>query len=394
MTTTNKTDIDVLYRNFDGLDVAFQGRIPEELEYVLTVAKEKAQEEKQDALITYGGVDMHVGQTGSKGGYAFRCDTGSDGATWFFKKRSAKDNWGIRVSVKALCLALHNLGGARAMIYQFLEDIGVAVAIKGESIGRVDYAVDMLLTDFDLNPENMVMHSAMKRSEVKGEGKIASSGKSGKYESVTAGKMPGRQVIVYDKRAEVIQKNKGYWWEIWNAWRRAAGLPQLDRRNMEGAQIWRVEVRAGKKCLKDKWGITTWEDLDRLLGNVFLNTLKDVRYKVPSMTDGGDTNRSRWHEHPVWDVVRGVIKDDLFEMVCPVDAKIVKKILRAEKQAELQQQFVGLAATVGVVMGADETQALELPAMMEEVLREAIDPNVPEFVKKMRRAQERYTFLE
>lgn len=31
-------------------------------------------------------------------------------------------------------------------------------------------------------------------------------------------------------------------------------------------------------------------------------------------------------------------------------------------------------------------------AMMEEVLREAIDPNVPEFVKKVKRAQERYFF--
>lgn len=390
MNTSPQTDIDVLYRNFDGLDVAFQGRITEELEGLLIVAKERAQEEKQDALITYRGIDMHVGQTGSKGGYAFRCDTGPDGATWFFKKRSAKDNWGIRVSVKALCLALYNLGGARAMIYEFLEGIGVAVAIKGESISRVDYAVDMLLPDFDLNPEHMVMHSAMKRSEVKGEGKLRSSGKSGKYESVTAGKMPGRQVIIYDKRAEVIQKNKGYWWEIWNAWRRAAGLPQLDRHDVERAQVWRVEVRAGKKYLKDKWGITTWEDLDRLLGNVFLSTLKDIRYKVPA----NGINRFRWHEDPVWGVVKGVIKDDLFEMICPADGKIIKKILRAEKQAELQQQFVGLAATVGVVMGADETQVGELPAMMEKVLREAIDPNVPEFVKKMKRAQERYTFLE
>mgnify|MGYP000038071116 CR=1 FL=1 len=103
---------------------------------------------------------------------------------------------------------------------------------------------------------------------------------------------------------------------------------------------------------------------------------------------------SRWDAHPIWSVVKGVVKDDLFEMICAVDEMIIKQVLREEKRAELQRQLGGLPGTVGVVMGMNETQVEELPAMMEEVLREAIDPNVPEFVKKMKRAQERYSLLE
>jgi hypothetical protein len=385
-----KTEIEVIYKNFDGLDVAFQGRIPDELANLLDKAKEKAQEDKQAALITYRGHKMQVGEGGSKGGYAYRCDTGPDGATWFFKKPNAKDPWGIRVSVKALSLALYGLGGTRARIYEFLEGIGARLAHKGESIGRIDYAVDLVIPDFVLKPENMVMHSSMNRSDNKESEIMRMKGKSGRYTSTTAGTMPGRQVIIYDKRAEVIQRNKTYWWRIWNDWRKHIRLPELDPYDANGSQIWRVEVRAGKDHLKKKWGITTWEDLDRAIGNAFRRTLEDVRYTQPTR----DANRSRWPNHPIWDVVGEVVEGDLFEMICPVDEKIIKQVLREEKQAELRQQFVGLAATVGVVMGIDQARVAELPAMMEEVLRQAIDPNVPEFVKKMKRAQERYTFLE
>ena len=83
----------VLYRGFDGLDVAFQGRVPFELVSDLEEAKDRAVKEKQAAMLDYRGIRMFVAETGARGGYAFRCDTGPDGATWFFKRPSPGDPW-------------------------------------------------------------------------------------------------------------------------------------------------------------------------------------------------------------------------------------------------------------------------------------------------------------
>src|SRR4029077_1301274 len=88
-----------------------------------------------------------------------------------------------------------------------------------------------------------------------------------RLESVTIGKMPGRQIIVYDKRREVVEKRKLLWFRVW-------GIDPHDT----SVQVWRVEMRAGKKELKGRWQIRTFDDVDRAIGDVFLQALVDVRY--------------------------------------------------------------------------------------------------------------------
>ncbi|PIE18123.1 MAG: hypothetical protein CSA65_05915, partial [Proteobacteria bacterium] len=83
---------------------------------------------------------------------------------------------------------------------------------------------------------------------------MRSNGKSGRYSSVTVGKNPGRQVTIYDKRAQVIAKRKPIWWDIWNANLAREGAPPLDP-DAKSSQVWRIEVRAFKSCLKDRWGV-------------------------------------------------------------------------------------------------------------------------------------------
>jgi hypothetical protein len=80
--------------------------------------------------------------------------------------------------------------------------------------------------------------------------------------SVTVDQMPRRQFIVYDKRSEVITQHKVHWWEIWNAGRRASCLPTLDPKDRIGSRVWRVELRAGKEHLKERWAISKWAELD------------------------------------------------------------------------------------------------------------------------------------
>ena len=82
-------------------------------------------------------------------------NTGRTGATWFFKKPNSKDQWGVRVSCGSFMLAEQGLGAARTEIYRTMEQLGVRVQPNGESIGRVDFAVDVLAPDLVLQPKSL-----------------------------------------------------------------------------------------------------------------------------------------------------------------------------------------------------------------------------------------------
>ncbi len=380
----------VIYRGLDALDVAFKGRTPKDLLAKLEEAKEQAIKEIGKVTITHNGVRMAVAETGGPGGYAFRCDTGPDGATWFFKRPKAGDPWGVRVSVKALALALYDLGGVRARLYEFLDALEILVPPGGESIGRVDYAVDFLASDFVLEPEHFVMHSHTSRKDHKELSPMVIHGTSGCFTSVTVGKMPNRQVIVYDKRKEVVDKRKVYWWEIWNASQAKRGEPPLGPKDQEGPQVWRVELRAGKDHLKKIWGGKSWGYLDDKLGSLLLKTLDDVRYVTP----GSDSNRSRWPNHEIWGYVRNEVEGDLFEMMCPLDPNAVRKVLREEMDHMLRRQIKGLAATYAVVSGRSPSDWGETPGLIQEALREDIQARPADFQDRIRRAGERFVFLD
>ena len=134
----------VLYRGFDGLDVAFQGRVPDALLAELEDARERAVKEMRAAMLDYRGVRMAVADSGARGGYAFLCDTGPDGATWFFKRPRPGDPWGVRVSVKGLALALYGLGGVRARLYGFLEALGIPLLDKVPRVGLMGGQIGFL----------------------------------------------------------------------------------------------------------------------------------------------------------------------------------------------------------------------------------------------------------
>jgi len=380
----------VVHYGFDGLDIAFQVLTPEPLARRFEEAKAKAIDAKQDQLVTYRGVRMLVSESGGKGGYAYRASTGDLGAIWFFKKPNANDPWGIRVSTRALALAVNGLGAVRAELNAFLEAIGVTLREGDERIGRVDYAVDFLAPEFEVDPMSFVMHSHTRRV-ANGEAiPFRHEGTSGRYNAVTVGKMPGRQIIVYDKRREVIDRSKVAWWEIWNRNLENEGLPPLDPTGRETSQIWRVEIRAGKRHLKDRWGILGWPDLDDRLCDILTGALDDIVYAQP--TD--DSNRSRWPVHPIWTEVRRIIDGDLIEMKSGVSPDLVREVLRDEKCEQLGSQMRGLSATYATVRGIPPSEADQVPRLVAGDLSRAISENRAGYEKRMSEAAGRYVFLD
>ncbi len=381
--------MEVLHRGFDGLDLSFQGHVSPEFCEALESAKAEASEARRDALLQFNGMKMHVGETGARGGYAFRASTGPFGATWFFKKPNQRDPWGVRVSVNSLGLAVFGLGRVRADLYAFLDALGIATAPQGVSIGRVDYAVDILAPDLILDPDCFVMHSQCTRADHIEGVDVQVHGRSGRVTSVTIGKMPGRQVIVYDKRAEVIAKHKSAWWEIWNANREAAGRNPLVASDASASRVWRVELRAGKRHLHDRWRIRTWADLDERLGDVKAATLDAVRYCEPM----GDTNRSRWPDADIWQIARREISRDLFELRTHAEPDRVKAVYREQKRREVETQIDGLLVTEASLRGCKPTDFERHLRRFGFAASERAKSHRDPIDERLQRAGEKYVFL-
>ncbi len=358
------------YWNFDNLDVTFRGCIPQAMVERLEQAKVEATDTRAAVLLEWQGEAMHVAESGAKGGYAFRCDTGPTGAIWFFSRNQNPKNWNIRVSNHANSLASLGLGGVRAEMYRFLS--AISATVQDASISRVDYCLDFLASDievatgdaFMLDPTAFVMHSHTSRADHDDDGGIAMHGVSGRYTSITCGKMPGRQVILYEKSREVRQKQKVEWWSHWNAARTRQNLPPLGGKE----RVWRLELRAGKDHLKDRWGITKWDHLDTKIADLYAHALADIRYTIPNTSD---SERCRWPDHPLWAAARHTVDDDLFEMTTGAEPGVIKEVKRKQQQQVLIAQMQGLAAAYSV--------AADLPAdpdMISEAAAKAIRSHI------------------
>ena len=380
------------YWNFDGLEVTFQGRIPQELLDQMESAKSEAQNSRAAVLIEWRAEAMYVAEAGAKGGYAYRCDTGDIGATWFFSRNQSAKNWNIRVSLKSNALASMGLGGVRAELYRFLAAIGAEV--HSASISRVDYCIDFLADDievaigtpFTLDPNGFVMHSHTNRSDHNDSAGMQMHGVSGRYTSVTCGKMPGRQIIFYEKSREVRVRKKSEWWEHWKTARERKGLPPLTGEE----QIWRVELRAGKTHLKERWGISSWEEMDDKLGDLFIRALKDIRYTNPSPTD---SERSRWENHPLWSAVLRTVSEDLREMTCGAEPGRIRNVRRDQLAQTTCAMIKGLSATFSVATGTSPTPDT-LADQVGQMVRTHLTTDAAKFEASRKRAAQRYRFLD
>jgi hypothetical protein len=380
----------IVHRGFDRLELSIEANIPPELFEYLDPIREEAEEAREKRPVSYGGAEFDLFPNGVQG-YRFVLQGGPLTVTWFFKKPNARDPWGIRIVVGSLMLATQGLGYVRTYIANTLERLCVRYSPRQVSIGRTDFCVDILTPAFELNPENFVIHSHTNRADhLTPDEHTRSNGKSGRFTSVTVGKTPGRQVTIYDKRREVIDKRKPIWWDIWNANLKAEGLPPLDPKDRSGSQIWRVEARAGKRLMKDRWGITTWEDFDAKFGDVIAEAFEKIRYCKP---DPMDTNRARWPNHEIWELAKVDVDTDLSEMRSHVDASAVKEVHKADQIKMIFALTLGNCITLAALEDVESDDMESYMKDMGDRLRMEIQADPERAANKLSKAKERYRFM-
>lgn len=374
----------LIYAGFDGLDVTFKGFIPPKAVEALEAGKEASQELKQDQYVEIGEFKGHVGQAGLRaGGYSYIVDTGDLGFKWFMSKSQNRENWGIRVSCKSATLAAFGFEQTVARMYAELDAIGATVT--DESIGRVDFAMDWRVPgDFRISPERFSMHGTTSSKRSGDEWEDAWQGQ--RCTGFTIGKMPGRQICIYDKRLEIIKRQKGYWWPIWD----------IDREELDssGDRIWRIEIRAGKKHLFEQWACRRWEDLRRVLGDVFKDAMSQVRYK--SRTWGEHENVSRIEDDEFWLAAKDCITRDLSDWSSNATPGVIKQVMEDQQRQTITAQLVGLSANLAVLtgMGEDEISA-DLPNQIATLITHHVrGPKAKDFKRKMRKVTRRYEIID
>jgi hypothetical protein len=377
----------LLYAGFDTVDLALQGAFPAETTEILKAARDQASDRQEPVLarIGPGQIAMHVHPGGLRGGYAIRADTGPLGEVLAFKANTSPVEWNGFASIRASSLAVHRIHAARDLLWQRLADMGFVV--RGHSVNRIDYAVDFQLADFELHLDCFVAHPRMKVRAQWGDvsadldkNRPVAICRGRRLESVTIGKMPGRQIIVYDKRREAIDLRKLFWFKVW-------GVDQYN----PFTQVWRVEMRAGKKELKERWQIRTFDDVDRAIADVFVHALADVRYVTRLQRDSNVTRQSL---HPLWEAVTDHVAHGLMYLRCGLVPGQVKEIERQLAIDNYAAQVLGNLAGWAVAQGLkDETIESELPNRVHALVTSAIRDRRGKLQKSIDRARERLHFV-
>jgi len=392
----------VLHRGFDTLALAIKAHIPDDLFSELTEQQKTASDERREVVVIFEGITFQLLPHGGAG-YQFILKGGQDGATWFFKKPNAKDKWGVRLSFGSFFMATHGLGAAKAHVDHVMAKLGIRFGPDDVSISRADFCVDVLAPDFVLNPDQFVMHSKTKRRDHIANDDMAVYGTSGRVTSVTIGHTKNRQTIVYDKRAEVIAHKKNYWWPIWNHTLRTyleqGTYPKslcnvtlsADPTHVRANRVWRVEFRAGKDLLKDRWGIRTWDQFFDLYGDLCCEAGEVVRYTEP---DGSDPNRARWPNHPLWEIVCAEMNDDLTEMRSGADPNPMKEVHREEHIAMLFRNLLGSSITLGALRGVDTDGLGEVFDDLAANMNNEVQADPERAAKQLQDAKDRYVFIQ
>jgi len=369
-----------IYQNFDALDVSFQCYIPQYNIGELERAKKSAQESRRPALAYLGETNtpVMVGETGAKGGYSYRFDAELDGAIWFIAPSQDINRWNVRVSCKSLMLALHGYYKTKDKLLKFLiEDLDAIFPADEphpkERVSRFDYCFDFASEDFIPISANFIAHGRSKKDSIF---RITERGRV--IESITIGKMPNRQSIIYNKTREIISHAKAYWWDIW----------ELNKSEFKG-NIWRVEIRAGKKEL-NKWGLKRFRDFEKKAGDVIISILEDNRYLIPNENDN---NAARWKTAKFWQICINSANENLNDFISNANRTKIISDYRENVIRMYGSHISGMLTSLTAVIGRDIS---EIPGVLDLVASDLINrisQNPEKFAKNHKKAEERFVFL-
>jgi hypothetical protein len=269
---------DILIHGFDTVQCAYFMELSGDCGIDFQLLREKKEKirvskNKDPELISLGEVKFLIHPFGTASGYPlvisnedFKIEMGEFNSPNFFVTFRSQALW------RESAFTLHD------KFMEWANSVGFEI-LQPETLSRIDYCFDYNLPEIDFD-EDCFVSRANKDSKHREDGKV---------QTFTFGK--GDVVLrMYDKIAEIKQQSEKSWfYELWG------GLDQ---------DVWRIEWQVRKEVLRN-YGIKTFDDLYNKLGNLlkYLSEEHDT-LRQPN----GDSNRSRWPLHPLWEDVQERVK--------------------------------------------------------------------------------------
>ncbi|MBU3033482.1 hypothetical protein [Tritonibacter mobilis] len=380
-------EADILHSGFDGLKFTVETDIPPDLRTALAEAKAQAIQTNAETILEFGSVALSVRRTG---GSAFSAHTGEYGAEWYFldPENRAANNPGITVDFRAFLLATGGLAAAEKHFRTCMEALGIRYADHLLRVARVDYAIDFLAPWFEPDREALVVPPGTRIQEHTGIDETETHTTGARVTGLRAGAVANRQLVIYDKRQEVLQKGKLGWLTIWNDARAQLNRPPLDLSDRLASQVWRFELRMGSKQLRNRWEMRSWQDLRDMVGDAYTEFCDKIRYTCPT----SDRNRARWPTHDLWREVASVIANDLYENCSGALPSEVIETNRAEHMRMLDRQILGLMVSRAA---ASEVQPHEFAEFLDghiESIRRMCEEHPVPLAERIGKAAGRYRF--
>ena len=333
-----KPDFTLLRSGFDTVELAYRAALPDAFLDALVKAKTQAVQSRKPHPIEYAGQTFLVEGTGGQGGYAYRISTGPYGAIMKFREKGSKDAWGAHVKLRAHGLATKGILKAKAEVDAFLTSVGGIFDPDDTRIGRADFALDYFAPNLALKASEFITHAKTHKNEI-----IEKAGNGDICNYLRIGKMPGKQICIYDKTKSITETRDKIWFSIFEKEKKKKGLKNKSEKEI--SDIWRIEFRAGREFLKKHLPLRRWDRFLAISNEIFLSLANAVAWRIP----GSDTNRSRWALHPIWeDVVSHLTEMDPLAEGKPISPEVLK-LLRDEYRAVLEAQIEGLLVTLAAL---------------------------------------------
>lgn len=223
----------------------------------------------------------------------------------------------------------YGVENAIAMVEEWIDD-AVMEARGPMRVSRIDLYCDFQgwvpvardLSDFSCRATRRQLFEVPRRAHL--------SGRS--FSGFTFGK--GDVVCrIYDKSLEMATRGQGWTEEIW-----------LDRDPNQ--PVWRVEFQLRRRALRD-FGLETVEEALRSRQELWQYGMGWISLRRP----GKDSNRSRWHQDPVWAELSQT------ELGSP-SSPLVRQRVRSTTQERLVSGFIGYASALGALSTDDDLLAV------------------------------------
>lgn len=331
----------VIRSGFDTIELAYRAALPRGFLADLARAQDEAKAACRAAPLLLEASMLLVEPSGGQGGYAFRAETGPLGVIWKFREATLSSPWSTHVRFRAHGLASRGPALMKAEADEFLAKLGCNLDTLDIRIARADYAVDLLLEDFNLTAASIIAHARSGRAE-----NFERRGAADRTTYIRVGKQPGKQLCIYSKSDEIRAHND----LLWSALLAEAAERRLGLIFDESfpSNIWRFELRAGRASLDKLFRPRTWDSFAANPAQHVGRIAAGYRYVAPN----SDPNRSRWPLHSAWSAVLEELSDvriDHKPIAIPAHAWAQ---MRREYQSVLDAQMFGLLIASAVSEGA------------------------------------------